>query len=211
MNRTKSQSVINAETHRFNENASRLLINDIPEFFDGIGFDCIPCGNSYRIRCPVCKASDVWIATANPKAYPIFWGCYSKTCPTQQPMTKKKYVKNLLGLVRACLDDCPMPVAFTAIADYLGYTSSYDITNLDAEAIQGATGTHDRESPPGYCGAVFVVPSEALKALFDEAGVEAVVMGQGIPAGMRTVVVDDPLDWDFLTPDMVRRRARAER
>lgn len=201
MTQTKPQSLINAESHRFNANASRLLMDEIPEFFDSLGLKCVRYKNSYRMVCPVCITSNIWIATAG-DVYPIYWGCLSKSCPSRA----KTYVKNLIGLVRACLGGCSMPVAFKTISAHLDYPNPYDITNLADEGVQEARRAGDTTPPSEGCGTVFVVPSEGLRALFHEAGVEAVLAGKGVPRGRRVIVMDDPLEWDFLSPDDIRQK-----
>jgi hypothetical protein len=122
-----------AEAAKFNANASKLLLARSPdaiiELFAKLGYECSRKGESYRLPCPVCGQSFAWIGTAKPIAYPIYWGCYSPDCPSK---TTTKWVKNLLGLVRACVEGQSLSSAYKAIADFLGFARSFDITNLVA-------------------------------------------------------------------------------
>jgi hypothetical protein len=96
------------------------------EFLKSLGCELHPSGDVYKAICPVCKDSSMYIGT-NGTYHRIFWGCYSKECPTKKP--GNKYVANLLGLVRALRPEGGQVAAMKTIAAFLGEKSTYDITN----------------------------------------------------------------------------------
>src|SRR4051812_17928904 len=104
MGNTQSQTIKNAEAKRFDDNASRILVgwgeDSIIGLFASLGYECQPKGDgTYRMPCPLCEASFVFIGTGGDH-HPVYWKCLSGKCRDDA----KKFVKNLLGLVRACVE-----------------------------------------------------------------------------------------------------------
>lgn len=221
MNSVKSQASKNAETKRFNDNASRVLIGwgdeAIIGLFEHLGYECMATGKgTYCVPCPICKASTVLIGV-NGSIFPIWWKCLSGRCPKEGD----KHFKNLLGLVRACMDG-NLGEAYKAIATYLGADCPFHITNLtdaDVDAAIKAGPSEDTESnatedivpATKKTKYVFVVPNERLKTLFDNAGIHAVMGGISLPKDcfVYSLAEDDSWQWEYLTPDGTRSEAEA--
>ena len=173
MNDTKTQTSKNAEAKRFNDNASLILAGwggpALVGLFASLGFTCQPKGDgTYRMPCPVCKASFVVMGTGG-RIHPIWWRCLAPQCPAKQG----KVVKNLLGLVRACVEGQGLGTAFKVIAAYLGVSCPFRITNMTASDVADAINACGDDSPE--TDYVFVVSDPALKARLEAAGFYAAV------------------------------------
>jgi hypothetical protein len=121
------------EAQRFSQNASEMLLErcQLVEFLKSLGCELHPSGDVYKAVCPVCKDSSMYIGT-NGTYHKIYWGCYSKECPTKKP--GNKFVANLLGLVRALRPEGSQVAAMKTIAAFLGVRHSFDITNRKRQA-----------------------------------------------------------------------------
>ena len=203
------------DAQNFSQNASELLLDGgrLEEFFETLDHELTPNrhGDGYLALCPVCESSNCLVGL-NGSRHRIWWRCLSKSCPAGRDDFGTP--RNLLSLVKHIVGGQGEAIAM--IADFLGYAGrSFDITN---GKFRSGDQPEEQESTHDY---VWLVPDGEMKALFDEAGVEAMVYRGRLPEGkvVYSLIDDedvpadggrfDPLEWDYLPPDEVRRKALA--
>ena len=118
------------ELQRFSQNASRLLVDKdrLPALLAELNYLAERKGeNELRGPCPVCRRSYCHIGM-NGRVHTIYWKCFDRTCPSNTG--KAKVHHNLLGLVRALVEDGKLGTSIKTIAKFLGFEQrSFDITN----------------------------------------------------------------------------------